>query len=97
MLTDKRRQAAEELYLKGLVSYPRTETDQFAPGFDFQNLIGHQTGDARWGNFAQQSVSYSQESSSRSADRSGTDSSTVASGHQGTVQRTTTHTSRSIR
>jgi DNA topoisomerase-3 len=44
---------AEKLYQQGFVSYPRTETDQFDPQFDFMTLIQKQTADANWGNFAQ--------------------------------------------
>ncbi|KAG0149961.1 hypothetical protein CROQUDRAFT_58679, partial [Cronartium quercuum f. sp. fusiforme G11] len=43
---------AEKLYTKGLVSYPRTETDQFDPAFDHQVLIDKQINDATWGGFA---------------------------------------------
>lgn len=49
-----RVQIAEKLYQQGFLSYPRTETDQFDPEFDFQTLIQKQTVDAAWGNFAQQ-------------------------------------------
>ncbi|PPQ66473.1 hypothetical protein CVT24_007047 [Panaeolus cyanescens] len=43
---------AEKLYQQGFVSYPRTETDQFDPQFDFMSLINKQTADPAWGNFA---------------------------------------------
>ncbi|EDR12021.1 uncharacterized protein LACBIDRAFT_232184 [Laccaria bicolor S238N-H82] len=43
---------AEKLYQQGFVSYPRTETDQFDPQFDFMTLIGKQTVDPAWGEFA---------------------------------------------
>ncbi|MBW0466658.1 hypothetical protein O181_006373 [Austropuccinia psidii MF-1] len=43
---------AEKLYQKGLVSYPRTETDQFDRDFDFMALIEKQMNDAQWGGFA---------------------------------------------
>jgi ssDNA-binding Zn-finger/Zn-ribbon topoisomerase 1 len=43
---------AEALYNKGLISYPRTETDQFPAGFDFHTLIQQQVNDQRWGNYA---------------------------------------------
>lgn len=45
-------EAAEALYQKGLVSYPRTETDQFDPQFNFQELIERQQQDPAWGQFA---------------------------------------------
>ncbi|KAI9816446.1 MAG: DNA topoisomerase [Pycnora praestabilis] len=44
---------AEELYTKGWISYPRTETDQFDRGMDLRRLIEKQTNDHNWGPFAQ--------------------------------------------
>ncbi|KAK1915975.1 hypothetical protein P3342_003790 [Pyrenophora teres f. teres] len=44
---------AEELYTKGWISYPRTETDQFDKAIDLRTLVGRQTQDGRWGPFAQ--------------------------------------------
>jgi DNA topoisomerase-3 len=44
---------AEELYTKGWISYPRTETDQFDRGMDLRAIITRQTQDGRWGSFAQ--------------------------------------------
>ncbi|KAF8893540.1 prokaryotic type I DNA topoisomerase, partial [Infundibulicybe gibba] len=43
---------AEKLYQQGLLSYPRTETDQFDPQFNFMDLIGKQRVDPNWGEFA---------------------------------------------
>lgn len=43
---------AEKLYQNGFLSYPRTETDQFDPQFDFMTLIDKQTADGAWGAFA---------------------------------------------
>ncbi|PFH53711.1 hypothetical protein AMATHDRAFT_136850 [Amanita thiersii Skay4041] len=43
---------AEKLYQQGFLSYPRTETDQFDPQFDFHSLIQKQTVDPAWGEFA---------------------------------------------
>ncbi|PWN40734.1 prokaryotic type I DNA topoisomerase [Ceraceosorus guamensis] len=43
---------AEKLYQGGILSYPRTETDQYDASFDFLSLIRKQCGDASWGNFA---------------------------------------------
>ncbi|KAK9448919.1 DNA topoisomerase [Limtongia smithiae] len=43
---------AEKLYTKGFISYPRTETDQFAVEMDLRALIQKQTGDTQWGGFA---------------------------------------------
>ncbi|EUC45325.1 hypothetical protein COCMIDRAFT_95795 [Bipolaris oryzae ATCC 44560] len=44
---------AEDLYTKGWISYPRTETDQFDRGMDLRTLVGRQAQDGRWGLFAQ--------------------------------------------
>lgn len=46
-------QIAEELYTKGFISYPRTETDQFDGNFSFQELITKQSDDPSWGVYAQ--------------------------------------------
>ncbi|KAK4046311.1 DNA topoisomerase [Microbotryomycetes sp. JL221] len=43
---------AEGLYQKGFLSYPRTETDQFDPDFNFEELIRKQMNDTAWGQFA---------------------------------------------
>ncbi|KAN0061763.1 DNA topoisomerase [Thecaphora frezii] len=48
--------AAESLYQKGFLSYPRTETDQYDKDFDFQTLISKQTSDAQWGGIARRLV-----------------------------------------
>ncbi|WFD41484.1 DNA topoisomerase [Malassezia psittaci] len=40
---------AEALYQRGLLSYPRTETDQYDKDMDFQNLLAKQTSDQAWG------------------------------------------------
>ena len=44
---------AEDLYTKGWISYPRTETDQFDHGMDLRSLIQKQTQGPSWGPFAQ--------------------------------------------
>ncbi|KAI6169344.1 DNA topoisomerase III [Pisolithus thermaeus] len=44
---------SEKLYQQGFLSYPRTETDQYDPKFDFMSLIAKQTVDHAWGTFAQ--------------------------------------------
>ncbi|KAF6837346.1 DNA topoisomerase [Colletotrichum plurivorum] len=44
---------AENLYNKGFISYPRTETDRFDKGMDLKALVRKQTPDARWGEYAQ--------------------------------------------
>ncbi|KAF2802960.1 DNA topoisomerase III [Mytilinidion resinicola] len=43
---------AEDLYTKGWISYPRTETDQFDKGMDLRSLVEKQQQDADWGPFA---------------------------------------------
>ncbi|KAG5643389.1 hypothetical protein DXG03_001003 [Asterophora parasitica] len=43
---------SEKLYQQGFLSYPRTETDQFDPQFDFHSLIRKQVVDPTWGAFA---------------------------------------------
>lgn len=40
---------AEALYQRGLLSYPRTETDQYDKDFDFVALLEKQRDDAQWG------------------------------------------------
>ncbi|KAI9658943.1 MAG: DNA topoisomerase [Bathelium mastoideum] len=44
---------AEELYQKGWISYPRTETDQFDRAMDLKAIVQRQTQDGNWGSFAQ--------------------------------------------
>lgn len=53
MTSQQVMQVAENLYTKGWISYPRTETDQFDQGMDLRSLVARQTQDARWGPFAQ--------------------------------------------
>lgn len=45
---------AEKLYQQGLVSYPRTETDQYDKDFDFNSLIVKQHNNAEWGIYAKE-------------------------------------------
>ena len=44
---------AEDLYTKGFISYPRTETDQFDRGMNLRSIVEKQTQDGNWGQFAQ--------------------------------------------
>lgn len=48
--------AAESLYEKGFISYPRTETDRFDRAMDLRTLVSKQVPDNRWGSFAQNLV-----------------------------------------
>lgn len=51
-------QVAEELYNKGFISYPRTETDKFNFSDDeLHQIVQGQTGDPTWGNYAQSLLS----------------------------------------
>lgn len=43
---------AEKLYVRGLISYPRTETDSFPRSMDLKKLIEEQTGSNEWGDYA---------------------------------------------
>ncbi|OBU00561.1 DNA topoisomerase [Pseudogymnoascus verrucosus] len=49
-------QVAEGLYNKGMISYPRTETDIFDKGMNLKALVEKHTQDNRWGPFAQNLV-----------------------------------------
>ncbi len=40
---------AEGLYTKGIISYPRTETNIFPKGLDLNPLVQMQTNSAEWG------------------------------------------------
>lgn len=44
--------AAEKLYQKGFISYPRTETDKYPNKMDLKDLIQKQTQSAEWGQYA---------------------------------------------
>ncbi|KAI1808598.1 prokaryotic type I DNA topoisomerase [Daldinia bambusicola] len=49
-------EAAENLYNKGFISYPRTETDRFDSGMNLRALVQKQTQSDSWGGFAQNLV-----------------------------------------
>ncbi|KAH7082299.1 DNA topoisomerase 3-beta [Paraphoma chrysanthemicola] len=53
MTSQEVMKVAEDLYTKGWISYPRTETDQFDLGMDLRALVGRQAQDNSWGTFAQ--------------------------------------------
>ncbi|KAI3405055.2 TOP3 [Candida oxycetoniae] len=44
--------AAEKLYNKGFLSYPRTETDKYPSTMDFTGIFEKQKQDSRWGSHA---------------------------------------------
>lgn len=43
---------AEKLYTRGLISYPRTETNIFPKGLNLNQVVEQQVPDTRWGDFA---------------------------------------------
>lgn len=47
---------AEELYTKGFISYPRTETESFSRDADLRSLIAEQGRHPAWGAFARELV-----------------------------------------
>lgn len=49
-------EAAEKLYNRGILSYPRTETDSFSPTFDLAALVNMQRESPDWGRFARRLV-----------------------------------------
>ncbi|VEU24098.1 DEKNAAC105323 [Brettanomyces naardenensis] len=48
--------AAETLYTRGFISYPRTETDTFPKAMDLKGLVGKQMESAKWGSYAKSLV-----------------------------------------
>ncbi|XP_061401993.1 DNA topoisomerase 3-alpha-like [Musca vetustissima] len=44
---------AEKLYTKGIISYPRTETNMFSKEIDLRSLVQQQTQHGVWGSFAE--------------------------------------------
>lgn len=57
LLSSSPPQHASKLYQRGLLSYPRTESDQYDAAFNFSPLIKLQSVDGEYGAFAQRSVS----------------------------------------
>ncbi|CRK17863.1 hypothetical protein BN1708_012140, partial [Verticillium longisporum] len=62
---------AEDLYNKGFISYPRTETDRFDKEINLRNLVQKQTQSDAWGQYAQDllSGSFSQPRQGRHDDK----------------------------
>ncbi|TVY47592.1 DNA topoisomerase, partial [Lachnellula occidentalis] len=56
MDSQRAMKVAEDLYNRGFISYPRTETDRFDKGMNLRALVEKQTHDGRWGPFAQNLV-----------------------------------------
>ena len=54
MSSDRAMAVAESLYQRGILSYPRTETNFFQDGIDLQQLLGEHRQHADWGQFATQ-------------------------------------------
>lgn len=52
MTAKRAMELAEKLYQKGLISYPRTETNMFPPEMDLRALVEKQTRNRQWGDFA---------------------------------------------
>jgi DNA topoisomerase III len=52
MDSKKVMRTAEQLYQRGWISYPRTETDQFSADFNLRSFIEKQTQDHSWGAYA---------------------------------------------
>ena len=62
---------AEDLYNKGFISYPRTETDRFDRGMNLKALVEKQVQDQRWGQFARDLINggYNQPREGRNDDK----------------------------
>lgn len=52
--------AAEKLYNKGFISYPRTETDVFDESIDLNKLVEKQFHSPEWGNYAKRLLGHTQ-------------------------------------
>lgn len=50
--SDRSVTAAEALYASGLISYPRTETDEFEQSYDLRGVVQMQAQHPEWGAFA---------------------------------------------
>ncbi|KAF6167122.1 hypothetical protein GIB67_029760 [Kingdonia uniflora] len=54
MSSEHTMKVAEELYMSGFISYPRTETDGFSERTDLRAIVQEQRGHPTWGMYAQQ-------------------------------------------
>jgi DNA topoisomerase-3 len=43
---------AEHLYLRGFVTYPRTESTTYSPNFNFKEILSQHAGHPEWGTHA---------------------------------------------
>jgi DNA topoisomerase-3 len=50
--SERTMHVAEALYQRGILSYPRTETDFFKEGFELQTVVGEHSGHSQWGRYA---------------------------------------------
>lgn len=53
MPSDKAMSIAEDLYQRGIISYPRTETNFYKDGFELINLISEHKGHSLWGSYVE--------------------------------------------
>eukprot|EP00923_Selenidium_pygospionis_P017904 GHVN01031451.1.p1 GENE.GHVN01031451.1~~GHVN01031451.1.p1 ORF type:complete len:704 (+),score=72.99 GHVN01031451.1:281-2392(+) len=49
-------QVAENLYTKGIISYPRTETDSFTQTIDVKGLVAAHVGHSQWGEYTRKLI-----------------------------------------
>ena len=54
MGSDRTMAVAEALYQRGILSYPRTETDHFQEGFELLQLVQEQRQHDLWGAFCEE-------------------------------------------
>jgi DNA topoisomerase-3 len=51
--SDKCMKIAENLYLGGYITYPRTESTQYSENFEFMDIVNSHKGNSEWGGYAQ--------------------------------------------
>ena len=42
---------AENLYLSGYITYPRTESTSYSASFNFNEIINNHKGNSQWGSY----------------------------------------------